>query len=300
MTRAARFDRFGPASVISVVDVELPHPGPHEVRVRVKAVGLNPVDYKMRQGTSRHSVTLPSGIGRELAGIVDELGEGVTGLRVGDEVFGTVHIGALADYAIVPAGNLARKPAELDWIVAGCLALAGQTAYDSFASQSITAADTILVSAAAGGVGSVVAQLGIRAGATVIGTAGRSNQAYLASLGVIPVLYGPGLADRVRAVAPAGLTAVFDHHGAETIEAALELGVDRSRINTIATDPEPWGIRRVGRGGPSIPTLDTLAGLVVSGELTIAIDSTYPLPEVVAAFEQLERGHLRGKVVVVV
>ena len=172
MTRAARFDRFGAASVISVVDAELPHPEPHQVRVRVKAVGLNPVDYKMRQGTSRHSVTLPSGIGRELAGTVDDLGEGVTGLRVGDAVFGTVHIGALADYAIVPAGNLARKPAELDWIVAGCLALAGQTAYDSFASQSITAADTILVSAAAGGVGSVVAQLGIRAGATVIGTAG--------------------------------------------------------------------------------------------------------------------------------
>lgn len=300
MALAARFDRFGPASVISVVDAELPQPGPHEVRVRVTAVGLNPVDYKMREGTSRHSVTLPSGIGRELAGIVDQLGEGVTALQVGDEVFGTVHIGSLADYAVVPAGNLARKPAELDWIVAGGLALAGQTAYDSFASQSITAADTILVSAAAGGVGSIVAQLGTRAGATVIGTAGPSNQDYLASLGVIPVLYGPGLADRVRAAVPTAVTAVFDHHGAETIEAALELGVDRSRINTIATNPEPWGIRRVGRGGPSIVTLDTLAGLVVRGELTISVDSTYPLSEVVAAFEQLERGHLRGKVVIVV
>jgi NADPH:quinone reductase-like Zn-dependent oxidoreductase len=300
MALAARFDRFGPASVISVVDVEAPHPGPHEVRVRVRAVGLNPVDYKMREGTSRHSVTLPSGIGRELAGTVDELGEGVTALQVGDEVFGTVHIGTLADYAVVPAGNLARKPAELDWIVAGCLALAGQTAYDAFASQSITSADTILVSAAAGGVGSIVAQLGVGVGATVIGTAGRSNQAYLASLGVIPVLYGPGLADRVRAAAAYGVTVVFDHHGAETIEAALELGVDRSRINTIATDPEPWGVRRVGRGGPSIPTLATLAGLVVRGDLTVAIDSTYPLSEVVAAFEHLEGGHLRGKVVVVV
>jgi NADPH:quinone reductase-like Zn-dependent oxidoreductase len=300
MALAARFDRFGPASVISVVDVEAPHPGPHEVRVRVRAVGLNPVDYKMREGTSRHSVTLPSGIGRELAGTVDELGEGVTALQVGDEVFGTVHIGTLADYAVVPAGNLARKPAELDWIVAGCLALAGQTAYDAFASQSITSADTILVSAAAGGVGSIVAQLGVGVGATVIGTAGRSNQAYLASLGVIPVRYGPGLADRVRAAAASGVTVVFDHHGAETIEAALELGVDRSRINTIATDPEPWGVRRVGRGGTSIPTLATLAGLVVRGDLTVAIDSTYPLSEVVAAFEHLEGGHLRGKVVVVV
>ncbi|MEO6504709.1 MAG: NADP-dependent oxidoreductase [Terrimesophilobacter sp.] len=299
MTLAARFDRFGPASVLTVATVERSHPGPGEVTVRVTAVGLNPVDYKMREGTSRHSVMLPSGLGRELAGTVDELGDGVTTLQVGDEVFGTVHIGTLADCVVVPAGNLARKPAELDWIVAGCLALAGQTAYDSFASQSVTPADTVLVSAAAGGVGSIVAQLGIRAGATVIGTAGRSNQAYLASLGVIPVLYGPGLADRVRAAAPTVVTVVFDHHGAETIEAALELGVNRSRINTIATDPEPFGIRRVGRGAPSIRTLDRLAELVVRGELAIAIDSTYPLSEVVAAFEHLERGHLRGKVVVV-
>jgi NADPH:quinone reductase-like Zn-dependent oxidoreductase len=299
MALAARFDRFGPASVISVIEVEPPHPGPGEVRVRVRAVGLNPVDYKMREGTSRHNVTLPSGIGRELAGTIDELGDGVTGLGIGDEVFGTVHIGTLAEFAVAPAANLARKPAELDWIVAGCLALAGQTAYDSFASQSVTSADTMLVSAAAGGVGSIVAQLGVRSGATVIGTAGASNQAYLASLGVIPLLYGPGLVGRVRAAAPSGLTVVFDHHGAETIEAALELGVDRARINTIATDPEPFGIRRVGRGGPSIPTLDTLAELVVRGELTISIDSTYPLSEVVAAFEHLERGHLRGKVVVV-
>ena len=299
MALAARFDRFGPASVISVVEVEPPHPGPGEVRVRVRAVGLNPVDYKMREGTSRHSVSLPSGIGRELAGTVDELGDGVTTLGVGDEVFGTLHIGALADYAVVPAGNLARKPAELDWIVAGSLALAGQTAFDSFASQAVTSADTVLVSAAAGGVGSIVAQLGRSSRATVLGTAGRSNQAYLASLGVIPVLYGPGLADRVRVAAPSGVSVVFDHHGAETIEAALELGVDRSRINTIATDPGPFGIRRVGRGAPSIRTLDTLAEMVVRGELTISIDAAYPLSEVVAAFERLERGHLRGKVVVV-
>ncbi|MEO7007339.1 MAG: NADP-dependent oxidoreductase [Terrimesophilobacter sp.] len=299
MMLAARFDRFGPASVLFVDAVELPLPGPGEVRVRVAAVGLNPVDYKMREGTSRHSVVLPSGLGRELAGIVDELGADVTALQVGDDVFGTVHIGTLADYAIVPAENLARKPDGLDWVVAGCLALAGQTAYDSFGSQSVTPADTVLVSAAAGGVGSLVAQLGVRAGATVIGTAGHSNQAYLASLGMIPVLYGPGLAGRVRAAAPTGVTVVFDHHGAETIEAALELGVSRSRINTIATDPEPFGIRRVGRGVPNVPTLDILAELVVRDELAIAIDSTYPLSEVAAAFEHLERGHLRGKVVVV-
>ncbi|GAB3030814.1 NADP-dependent oxidoreductase [Parafrigoribacterium mesophilum] len=300
MALAARFDRFGPASVISVVEVTPPHPGPGEARVRVKAVGLNPVDYKMRQGTSRHSVTFPSGVGRELAGVVDEIGDGVTSLKVGDDVFGTVHIGALADYALVPAANLASKPAELDWTVAGSLALAGQTAYDSFASQAVTSADTVLVSAAAGGVGSIVAQLAARAGATVIGTAGPSNQSYLASLGVIPVLYGPGLAGRVRAAAPTPVTVVFDHHGPETIEAALELGVDRSRINTIAMDPAVYSVCRVGRGAPNIATLDTLAGLVVDGELTIAIDSTYPLSELVAAFEHLEAGHLRGKVVVVV
>lgn len=299
MSLAARYDKFGPASVLKVVDLEEPQVGPGQVRVRVKAAGLNPVDYKKRNGGSQYVVELPSGIGRELAGVVDQVGVAITTLSPGDEVFGTVEDGAVAEYVVTDAAGLAIKPAELGWTVAGGLALAGQTAYDAVASQHLTDADTVLVSAAAGGVGLTTAQLVLRVGATVIGTAGEGNHDFLRQLGVIPLAYGPGLVDRVRAAAPQGVTVVFDHHGAETIEAAIELGVDKARINTIATDPTLYGIVRVGRGRNNTATLDTLAHLVATGELVIPIEATYPLAEVAAAFDRLEQGHLRGKIVIV-
>jgi len=157
------------------------------------------------------------------------------------------------------------------------------------------------VSAAGGGVGVLVAQLALRAGATVIGTAGERNHAFLRGLGVIPVTYGPGLADRVRAAAAGKpITVVFDHHGDETIEAGLELGVPAARINTIAADAAAHGVQGVGRGPVNRQTLETLAGLVVAGELRVPIDSVFPLADVVAAYDRLDGGHVLGKVVVTV
>lgn len=299
MSRAARFDEFGPASVLKVVDLDEPQAGPGQVRVRVKAAGLNPADYKRRNGGSQYVVELPSGIGRELAGIVDQVGEGVSRLSPGDEVFGTVADGAIAEHVVAGAATFAIKPAEVSWAVAGGLALVGQTAHDALVSQHLTDADTVLVSAAAGGVGLITAQLARLAGATVIGTAGEGNHEFLKQLGVIPISYGPGLADRLRTAAPQGVTVVFDHHGAETIEAAIELGVDKARINTIATDPTRYGTVRVGRGPNNTATLDTLARLVATGELVVPIEANYGLTEVVAAYDRLEQGHLRGKVVIV-
>ena len=299
MSLAARYDEFGPASVLKLVDVGELHPGNGEVRVRVKAAGLNPVDYKKRRGGSKYVVSLPARIGREAAGVVDEVGEGVTTLSVGDEVFGLVGDGGIAEAVVVPAESLAHKPAALDWTIAGALALAGQTAHDAFASQHVGADDVVLVSAAAGGVGLTIAQLAVRAKATVIGTASETHHDFLRELGVIPVSYGPGLADRVRVAAPRPVTVVFDNHGAETIEAAIELGVPRHRINSIATDPAEYGVVRVGRGATNTATLDKLADLVVSGQLVVPIERAYPLSEVVAAYEHLERGHLRGKIVIV-
>lgn len=299
MARAVRYEQFGPPEVLQVVQVEEPQAGPGELRVRMKAVGLNPVDYKIRNGSSAYPVTLPAGIGRELAGIIDRVGDGVTRFHAGDEVFGTVPGDSIADYLVADATYFAAKPPSLSWEVAGSLALAGQTAFDELASQNVTASDTVLVSAAAGGVGVIVSQLARRVGATVIGTASETNHPFLRELGVIPVTYGPGLADRVRAAAPAPVSVVFDHHGAETIETALQLGVDPNRINTIATDPAPWGVRRVGRGPTNTATLDTLARLVANGELVVPIEAAYPMADVSEAFTRLEQGHLRGKVVVV-
>jgi NADPH:quinone reductase-like Zn-dependent oxidoreductase len=301
MSRAVKYHEFGPASVLRVEEVDPPRPKPGKVRVAVRAAGLNPADYKTREGMfSGPSFTFPAGIGRELAGVVDEVGEGVTTVAVGDEVFGNVASGAIAEYMVTNPANLARKPVQLDWVTAGGLSLAGQTAHDAVASQHLEPGDTVLVSAAAGGVGVIVAQLARLAGATVVGTASPGQHAFLESLGVIPVAYGPGLVERVRAVVPGGVSVVFDQHGRETIEAALELGVERTRINTIAADPAEFGIARVGRGPIHPPTLEKLAALVVEGALVVPIDSTFPLDETRAAFEKLETGHLRGKIVVVV
>ncbi|CAN5171325.1 NADP-dependent oxidoreductase [soil metagenome] len=297
MSRAVRFDRVGPASVLYLADVEPAVPGPGKIRVRVKAAGLNPADYKVRNGTNPPTV-FPASLGRELAGVVESLGEGVTRVAVGDEVFGNVAEVALAELAVTNPNNMAFKPAALSWEIAGGLALAGQTAWDELASQNVTDADTVLVSAAAGGVGGIVSQLALRTGATVIGTASEENHEFLRSRGIIPVAYGPGLADRVRRAAPTPITVVFDHHGSETILAALELGVSPQRINTIAMNPDEHGVQRVGRGPINTDTLDTLAALVVEGALVVEIAATYPLEKVVEAYEQLEGGHVRGKIVV--
>ena len=301
MSRVVQFPVFGPPSVLEIVEVDPPAPGPGKVRVAMRAAGINPADYKVRRGLSMGSkpTALPGRLGREIAGVVESLGEGVTGFEIGDEVFGIVASVGLADLVVTNPANLARRPAALPWETAGALPLVGLTAWDAVASQHLTDSDVVLVSAAAGGVGTVVAQLALRAGSVVIGTASEANHEHLRGLGVIPVSYGPGLADRVRQAAPRPVTVVFDHHGVETIEAALELGVDRSRINTTATDPSPYGVQNVGRGAIAPATFDALAALVIAGELEFPIAGSYPLADVVAAFERLEEGHVRGKLVIV-
>jgi NADPH:quinone reductase-like Zn-dependent oxidoreductase len=300
MPRAVRFDRFGDPSVLYLADVPLEDPGPGQVRVRMRAAGLNPVDYKIRCGTSRYPVTPPAGSGRELAGVVEAVGPGVERLTVGAEVFGTIPGGALADAVVAAETYFARRPDDVPAVVAGGLALAGQTAWDALASQPLEAGETIVLSAAAGGVGSILSQLALLRGLRVIGTAGAANDEWLRLIGVTPVHYGDGLAARLREAADGEpIAAVFDLHGPETIEAALELGVPPERINTNATDPTPYGVRAVGRGPTSIPTLGRLAALVADGTLTVPIAAVYPLEQVREAFERLEQGHLRGKVVLV-
>lgn len=292
--RAARYARFGGPEVIEIIEVDEPAVGPADVLVELHAAALNPADTKRRRGANP-DVTLPSGIGREFAGTVLAVGADVTDVAVGDAVIGTSE-GVIGERFALAAALTAPKPAALDWAVAACIPVSAQTAYLAVESQRIGSGDTVLVSAAAGGVGVIAAQLAHRLGARVLGTAGEANADRLAALGIEPVLYGEGLEQRLRELAPEGITAVLDQHGAETIEVALALGVAPERINTVATDPALHGVRHVGRVGLDRELVGRIAGDILDGSLVIPIEATYAFDDIVAAYSRLERGHLFGKV----
>lgn len=303
--KAVRFDEYGTVDVLTVVEVPRPVPGPGQVLVQVKAAGINPGEAKIRDGLlhSRWPATFPSGQGSDLAGIVEELGEGVTSVAVGDEVIGWVDTrSSQAEYAVVEAGNLAPKPEEVPWEVAGALPVAGFTAWAAIRAVAAKPGDTLVVSGAAGGVGSLTVQLARREGATVIGLAGPANHAWLEGHGVIAVPYGDGVADRIRAVAPK-VDAFVDTYGGEYVELALnEFGVEPSRVDTIVRFDavEKYGVKSEGNAvGASARTLAELAGLIASGELELPIAATYPIEEVRDAFTRLEGGHLRGKIALI-
>ncbi len=297
-SRAVLYSAFGGPEVLRLEHVQIVGPGDGEVRVRMMSGGLNPVDAKIRSGRSRMQLPLPVAVGREFSGVIETVGAGVDDLRPGDAVFGSIPQGAFADWVLAPAAVIARMPEGVSFEVAAGIALAGQTAWDALESQHLNEGDVIVVSAAAGGVGGILGQLAVARGIRVIGTASENNHEWLRSRGIEPVLYGDGLRERLAAAVPDGITAVFDQFGPETIEATLALGVPADRINTIATDASVYGVRNVGRGAVHRPTLDALAALVADGTLEVPIAATYPLSEVRAAFEFLEEGHLRGKVVV--
>lgn len=301
MSRFVQYEEFGGPEVLRVVEVDPPEAGPGQVRVRVSVAGINPVDWKIFTGpaASAYGASVPSGVGNDFAGVIDQVGEGVTTWQPGDEVLGGARNEAEADFVIIGAdGLLVRTPTGLDPRVAGALTVVGRTAWASVASLRLTDADTVLISAAAGGVGVLAAQLARRTGATVVGTASEENHEFLRSLGVVPVAYGDGLVERLRAAAPRGFTAVLDNHGAQTIAVGLELGVPEARINTIAyhgTDyPE---VTHVGGAQATNDDLAHVAQLLAQGELVLPIDSEYPLERVAEAYERLMAGHLRGKIV---
>lgn len=298
--RTVTYSEHGGPEVLRIEQLEVAAPAADEVRVRVVACGLNPVDAKLRAGRSRMQLPLPVRVGREFAGTVEAMGVAVTEFALGQQVFGSIPQGCAAEHLVAPAAVVAAVPNGLRLEQAAGLALAGQTAWDALESQRLEAGATIVVSAAAGGVGGILSQLAVARGLRVIGTASTANHDWLRTRGVEPVAYGEGLTARLAALAPEGITAVFDQSGAETIEAALALGVPVERINTIATDASVYGVRAVGRGPVHPHTLDALAALVVAGTIDLPIEAAYPLDEVRAAFEHLERGHLRGKIVLTI
>ena len=303
--KAVRFDEYGGVDVLQVADVPRPVPGRGQVLVEVKAVGINPGEAKIRDGLlhSLWPATFPSGQGSDLAGIVEQLGEDVTSVAVGDEVIGWVDTrSSQADYAVVEAAHLVPKPAEVPWKVAGGLGVAGFTAWAAVRAVGARQGDTVVVAGAAGGVGSLAVQLARRAGATVIGLASEANHGWLKSHGVIPVTYGAGLAGRIRAAAPK-VDAFIDTYGADYVDLALnELGVESARVDTIANFEAvaKYGVKADGNAvGASAETLSELAGLIAEGELEVPIAATYPLAQVREAYRQLEGGHIRGKIVLI-
>jgi NADPH:quinone reductase-like Zn-dependent oxidoreductase len=303
--KAVRFDEYGTADVLKVADVPVPEPGPGQVLVRIKAAGINPGEAKIRDGLlhAMFPATFPSGEGSDLAGIVERLGPDVTGVAAGDEVIGWVDTrSSQAEYAVVEAANLTPKPANVPWEVAGALPVAGFTAWAAVRAVALHPGDTLVVSGAAGGVGSIAVQLAKRTGATVIGLAGQANHDWLRSHGVIPVTYGDGVVDRIRAAAPK-VDAFIDTYGEDYVELALnELGVDPARIDTIVRFDavEKYGVKAEGNAvGASAATLKELAGLIANGELEVPIAATYPLGQVREAYTELAKGHIRGKIVLV-
>jgi NADPH:quinone reductase-like Zn-dependent oxidoreductase len=302
--KAVRFDAYGGIDVLKVVDVPRPVPGPGQVLVQVKAAAINPGEGKIRAGLldALWPATFPSGQGSDLAGIVAETGPGSTGVSVGDEVIGfTDNRASQAEYVVVEERNLTAKPAGLPWVVAGSLYVAGATAYAAVRAVTLTDGDTVAVSGAAGGVGSLAVQLARRAGATVIGIAGTANHDWLAGHGVIPVAYGDGVTERIQQAA-AKLDAFIDTHGADYVQLALELGVEPSRIDTIANFEavKRYGVKGDGNAaGASAAVLAELAGLIASGQLELPVAGVYPLAQVQDAYRRLAQGHIRGKIVLV-
>ena len=298
--KAVVIDEFGAPDVLHVVDKELPEPGTGKVRLRVRAAGVNPLDGKIRSGAAQQMfpTRLPAVLGLEIAGTVDAVGPGVDGLAVGDDVLGFADGGGYAEYALVAAA--APKPEGLGWAAAAALPVAAETALRVLGLLEVAQGDTVLIHGAAGAVGTVAVQIATARGATVIGTASEANHEYLRELGATPVLYGGGLIDRVRAVAPGGkIDAVFDAAGQGALPDSIELrGGTTSRIVTIA-DPAAFelGIPFSGEAARDAGDLAEVARRAADGRLRVTVGETYSLEEAPAAQESVATGRGRGKVV---
>lgn len=305
-SRAVRLDSFGGPEVLDIREVPAPQAGPGQVRVRVTAAGLNPMDWFMTADADtavRFGLSLPAGFGTDYAGVVDQVGEGVTGFSPGDRVFGGALSRAVADFVVVvgstgaiAANEAHHTPDGVDDRVAATLTIAGRTASAALAVVELGPDDTVLIGGAAGGVGVFAIQLARIAGARVLGTGSETSADFLRDLGAEPVTYGDGLANRVRALAPRGITAAIDLHGTETALAARALGVADTRITTIAAQIE--GITPANGANAAPGALEKLAGLIATGQLRVPIAARFPIEQIRTAVELQAGRHVKGKVVI--
>jgi NADPH:quinone reductase-like Zn-dependent oxidoreductase len=314
--RAVQFAEYGPPGVVHVAEVVAPHAGPSEIRIAVRASGISPGEIRVRSGEMRAvvPVTFPYRTGFDAAGVVDEVGDGVTGVGIGDEVFGmttTAARGANADFAVLAAW--APKPAVWSWEEAGGVAGSVETATRVLDRLAVGAGHTVLVQGAAGGVGTIAVQFAVARGATVIGTAGEHNHDFLRSLGAQPTTYGTGLVERIRALAPDGVDAVFDCAGG-ALPDLIAIAGDTARVVTIAdltaaahgvhlSHGAPADDTGAAVGAPADPQalhgLDIAIKLAEQGRLRVPVAAAFPLAEAAAAHELSETRHARGKIVLV-
>src|ERR1700722_15813660 len=303
MPRAVRFDKYGGLEVLQVLEVDRPKPGPGKVLVRVKAAGINPGEASIRKGlfADRWPSTFPSGQGSDLAGVVEEAGPGVANVAVGNEVIGfTNDRSSQAELVLVEADNVVPRPANVSWEQAGALFVAGTTAYAAVRSVALSAGETVVVSGAVGGVGSIAVQLARNAGAKVIGLSSDANHKWLADHGVIPVAYGDGVEDRIRAASGGKVDAFIDTFGGGYVELALKLGVAPDRIDTIIdwAAAEKYHVKTDGSAAAAnAEALGQLAALIAARRLEIPIARVCPLSKVREAYQELEQRHTRGKIV---
>jgi len=300
--KAIAFTEFGSADVLLPLDIDVPDPGPGQVRIEVRAAGVNPLDTKIRTGSMNKvfPVQLPHVPGVEASGVVESVGEGVTGLAVGDEVFGPTVSGAYAGLALAEAVKLAIKPPTLGFPAAAALPVAAETAYRGLDELGARAGETLLVHGAGGGVGTLAVQFAVARGLRVIGTASQANHERLRALGAIPVTYGPGLVDRVREAAPEGVDLAFDTTGlADSLAASIELTGGKERVLTIgnAVTASEYGVPFSSGGGHGQDAFAEALALHAEGTLDVAVHQAYPLAEAADAQRASEGGHLAGKII---
>ncbi len=296
--KAAQFSEYGDASVLKLVDVEEPHAGPGQVRIAVRAAGVNPIDWKIRAGHMREMMPLelPAGSGNDAAGVVDEVGDGVEGVTIGDAVFGTGS-STYAEHAVLDAW--ASKPEGLSFEEAAGYPIPVETAIRILDLVGVGDGGTVLVSGAAGGVGSAAVQIARERGATVIGTASEHNQDYLRGLGAIPTTYGDGLIGRVRALAPDGVDAALDIAGSGIIPELIELTGDPTRVVSIADfSADEYGAQFSSSAGDGPAAFAEAARLFEAGKFTLRVTNLYGRHEADAAHAESERGHVAGRTII--
>jgi NADPH:quinone reductase-like Zn-dependent oxidoreductase len=298
--RALQFDEYGKPDVLRWADAPDVHAGPGQVRIAVRAASVNPIDWKVFSGAMAGGTPLAGTgyLGYDAAGVVDEVGAGVTGVSVGDDVFGRGR-NAQAEFAVLD--SWAAKPSSVDWAVAAAAGVAGETSERALRLLGVKEGDTLFVDGGAGGVGAVAVQMATARGIRVIASAGESNQDYLREIRAVPVRYGDGMADRVRQAAGAGVDAVLDVAGKTPIEDLVGLVPEPSRVLTIANFAAGQaGARVTGGGGDSRPmeALAEVADLLQQNKLVIKVQ-TFPFERAAEAYRISEAGHVRGKLVLV-
>ena len=300
--RAVRFSEYGDADVLCVEEVDEPHAGAGQIRVAVRAAAVNPFDCKIRSGAMAGfmPVQLPRIPGSDAAGVVDELGDGVTDVAIGDAVFGSAVGGATAEYAVLD--HYAAKPDGMSFAEAAGLTVAVETAVRGLDLLGLEAGQTILINGAAGGVGAAAVQFARARGARVLGTASEANHEFLRELGAEPTTYGDGLAARVAELAPDGVDLAFDVAGHGALPAQIEATGSPARVVTIAdfTAPE-LGVRvTTGGDGRAWQALGQAAELYSRGAFSLPVTRTFRFDQASEAHRLSESGHVRGKLVLVV